>query len=213
MVLRTGTKLPTKNAIEQIKAVLPPKYKNLFDIATLSGFRIGELLNLSITPGEDRNYIDFERGIIIISKQKNKRLNEPFIIFPELEKKLKEHITQFRQQIDLSGGWIFWSHYNHKYNRLARASVIDHLWKYREQAGLTEVYALGKDGRKLHKFTMHSTRHYAINHWGKLCVEKTGIYDTNSISCLSRHKNPASLESYKVLNEDIRRKVAQTLLF
>lgn len=162
--------------------------------------------------GEGRNHIDFDKGKIILSKQKNKRINEPFILFPELEKALKEHIEQNRSRIWACGEYLFWSKYQNTYRKLQRSTVLSMISQYRRKAGLTEVYGFTKDGRKKHRLSMHSTRHYAINEWGRLCVEKKGIYDTNTISCLSRHTNPASLESYRVLNEDIRRVVTQTLL-
>ena len=92
MSCKAGDKLPTTEHIERLKAVMNSKYKNLVSIGTLSGFRISEILNLSLIPGEDRNHIDFEKGKITISKQKNKRRNEPFILFPELETALKEHM-------------------------------------------------------------------------------------------------------------------------
>ena len=189
-----------------------PKYRNLIKIGSLCGFRISELLGLSLKPGEGRNYIDFEKGKIIIQKQKNKRSNEPFIIFPELEKELKKHIEQFRSQIWASGEWLFFTKYKGKYKRVARSTVLAMIGQYRKRAGITEIYGKCKDGRNKYRFSMHSTRHYAINEWGRKCVEKVGIYDTNTISCLSRHKNPVSLDSYKVLNEDIRRAVTTKLL-
>lgn len=209
---KAGDKLPTTEQIEKLKEVCNSKYQNLIRIGTLSGFRISELLNLSLIPGEGRNHIDFDKGKIILSKQKNKRRNEPFILFPELEKALKEYIEQNRSRIWACGKWLFWSKYKGVYGKLQRSTVLSMISQYRQKAGLNEVYGLTKDGRKKHRLSMHSTRHYAINEWGRLCVEKKGIYDTNTISCLSRHSNPASLESYRVLNEDIRRAVTQTLL-
>jgi len=212
MSCKAGDKLPTKENIDQLKEVMSDKYRNLITIAALSGFRISELLNLSMVEGEGRNHIDFEKGKITISKQKNKRRNEPFILFPELEEALKEHITQNRDKIWACGDWLFWSKYRGSYKRLCRSTVLSMIGKYRQKAGLVEVYGYTKDGRRKHRLSMHSTRHYAINEWGRLCVEKKGIYDTNTISCLSRHSNPISLESYRVLNEDIRRAVTQSLL-
>lgn len=213
MKCRAGDKLPTTENIEQLKEVMNSKYKNLINIGVLSGFRISELLNLSLISGEGRNHIDFDNGKIVLSKQKNKRMNEPFILFPELETALKEHIEQNRSRIWACGEWLFWSKYQGKYRKLQRSTVLSMIGKYRDIAGLTEVYGYTKDGRRKHRLSMHSTRHYAINRWGRLCVEKKGIYDTNTISCLSRHSNPSSLESYRVLNEDIRRSVTQTLLW
>lgn len=212
MKCRAGDKPPSKENIEQLKEVMNDKYKNLIRIGVLSGFRISELLNLSLIPGEGRNHIDFDNGKIILSKQKNKRINEPFILFPELETALKEHIQQNRSKIWACGEWLFWSKYRGRYQKLQRSTVLSMMGKYRDRAGLTEVYGYTKDGRRKHRLSMHSTRHYAINRWGALCVEKKGIYDTNTISCLSRHSNPNSLESYRVLNEDIRRTVTETLL-
>lgn len=212
MKCKAGDKLPTKTDVEQLKEVMNNKYKNLITIGTLCGFRVSELLSLSLVQGEGRNYIDFDKGKIILSKQKNKRVNEPFILFPELEKALKEHIEQNRSKIWACGDWLFWSKYRGVYTKLGRSSVLSMIGKYRIRAGLNDVYGYSKDGRKKHRFSMHSTRHYAINEWGRLCVKKKGIYDTNTISCLSRHSNPASLESYRVLNEDIRRCVTETLL-
>jgi len=212
MSCKAGDKLPTTESIEKLKEVMNNKYRNLIRIGTLSGFRISEILNLSLIPGKGRNYIDFDKGKITLSRQKNKRRNEPFILFPELIKALKEHIQQNRSKIWACGEWLFWSKYRGCYKRLERSTVLSMIGKYRERAGLTEVYGYTKDGRRKHKLSMHSTRHYAINEWGRLCVEKKGIYDTNTIACLSRHSNPNSLESYRVLNEDIRRIVTTTLL-
>ncbi len=212
MSCKAGDKLPTTEHINKLKEVCNDKYRNLIYIGTLSGFRISEILNLSLVPGEGRNHIDFEKGKITLSKQKNKRRNEPFILFPELIGALKGHIKQNRDKIWACGGWLFWSKYQGSYRQLSRSTVLSMIGKYRQKAGLTEIYGHTKDGRRKHRLSMHSTRHYAINEWGRLCVEKKGIYDTNTISCLSRHSNPASLESYRVLNEDIRRSVTQTLL-
>jgi len=209
---KAGDKLPTTENIQKLKEVCNDKYRNLIRIGTLSGFRISELLNLSLVAGEGRNHIDFDNGKIVLSRQKNKRRNEPFILFPELEKALKEHIEQNRSRIWACGEWLFWSKYKGVYGKLQRSTVLSMISQYRQKAGLTEVYGLTKDGRKKHRLSMHSTRHYAINEWGRLCVEKKGIYDTNTISCLSRHTNPSSLESYRVLNKGIRRVVTQTLL-
>jgi len=212
MNCKAGDKLPTRESIEKLKAVMNDKYRNLIRIGTLSGFRISELLNLSLIPGEGRNHIDFDKGKITLTKQKNKRSNEPFILFPELTAALKEHIEQNRSRIWACGEYLFWSKYQNKYAQLKRSTVLSMIGKYRAKAGLTEIYGHTKDGRCKHRLSMHSTRHYAINEWGRLCVEKKGIYDTSTISCLSRHTHPASLESYRVLNEDIRRSVTQTLL-
>jgi len=209
---RAGDKLPTSITMEKMRSVANNKYRNLLKIAELSGFRVSELLALSTIQGEGRNYIDFESGKIVIQKQKNKRVNEPFILFPELEAELKKHIEENRSKIWASGEWLFWSKHKGKYKKIARSTVLSMIQKYRQKAGVTEIYGLSKDGRKKYKFSMHSTRHYAINEWGRLCVEKKGIYDTNTISCLSRHSNPNSLDSYKVLNEDIRRNVTESLL-
>ena len=209
---RAGDKLPDKETMDKMIDTADEKYANLFRIAKLSGFRISEIIALSLIQGEGRNYIDFENGKIILHKQKNRRVNEPFILFPELEQALKSHIEQNRAKIWASGEWLFWSRHKGQYKRIARSTVLSMIQKYRQRAGITEIYGYTKDGRRKFRFSMHSTRHYAINEWGRLCVEKKGIYDTNTISCLSRHSNPASLESYRVLNEDIRRKVTETLL-
>lgn len=212
MKCKAGDKLPTKQNLEQLKEVMNKKYQNLIRIAELSGFRVSEVLNLSLISGDGRNHIDFDKGKITLSKQKNRRVGEPFILFPELKQALKEHIDEHRTQIWACGEWLFWSKYKGLYHKLNRSSVLSMIGKYRVKAGLTEVYGYAKNGNRKHRLSMHSTRHYAINEWGRLCVEKKGIYDTNTISCLSRHKNPNSLESYKVLNEDIRRCVTETLL-
>ena len=188
MKCRAGDKLPTDSAIEQVISVAEPKYKNLLRIAVLSGFRVSEITELSIRQGLG-NWIDFDTGKIIISKQKNKRQNEPFILFPELREALCHHIAMFYHEIMASGGWLFFSKYRGSYKQLTRSTVLSMIQKYRLRAGLMDIYGHQKNGRRKFRFSMHSTRHYAINQWGKLCVEKKGIYDTNTISCLSRHKN------------------------
>lgn len=209
---KAGDKLPTQCDLNKVIIAAEGKYQSLLRIGSLCGFRISELLALSLIPGEGRNYIDFDAGKITIARQKNGRSNEPFILFPDLTMALKGHIGEYKDEIEQSGGWLFWSCYRGQYRKLARSTVLSMIHKYRRRAGLTEVYGMTKDGRRKHRFSMHSTRHYAINRWGKLCVEKIGIFDTNTICCLSRHKNPSSLEHYRVLNEDIRKKVTNTLL-
>jgi integrase len=210
---KAGDKLPKKEDVDKMMAVVGKKHRYLFKLAGLTGFRISELLNLSLIREPNRNYVDFETGKIVIGKQKNGRVNEPFFLFPELESTLKEYIKLYKKEIDLSGGWLFWSRHNGRYKRLSRSGVLTMMCNsWRKKAGLTEIYGLTKEGKKKYRFTMHSMRHYAINYWGKKFVQKHGFYDTNSISCLSRHSNPASLDSYKVLCEDIRKRVVEDLL-
>lgn len=218
---RAGDKLPDSDVMDKaIQAAMAWKkrYGYLLLIGKLTGFRINEILHLSLKkplPGETdhRNYIDFDKGYIVISKQKNRRVNEPFFIFPELRQAINDliNLPGYKQKIDQNNGWLFWSLHG---GRLSRALVACYVIpQVRKRAGLFEYYYVAKNGKKWYRFSMHSTRHFAINTWGNKCVEKTGIYDTNSIACLSRHKNPISLESYKVLNVNIRKKVAETLLF
>ena len=49
---RAGDKLPTSDSVERLKEVMSEKYRNLITIGILTGFRITELLNLSLIEGK-----------------------------------------------------------------------------------------------------------------------------------------------------------------
>lgn len=209
---RAGDKLPTEEQYERIVEVAEDRHKYLFRIAQLTGFRISEILGLSTQQGEGRNYIDLENSKIILAKQKNGRVNEPFMTFPTLEITIMKYLEEFGDKVWAADGWLFWSKRKGFYRNMPRSTALSMVQKYRRDAGLLEIYGKTKDGKNKYRFSMHSSRHYAINDWGRRCVERTGHYDTNTISCMSRHKNPSSLESYRVLDEKIRRKVTDTLM-
>lgn len=181
------------------------KYKTILSLCLLQGFRISECLELSIN--NNGNKVDICKRCIRLQRQKNGNDGEIVALRHKSCELLEWYLMKYQPMIEKNNGWLFWSQLKKGYH-ISRAAFCKKFHDTRIKLGLdNEVYGKTKDGKKLHRITVHSTRHFFIMNAIKNMISKVGFIDERSLQILSRHKNKMSLDPYIHITPDIKRKI------
>lgn len=165
--------------------------KLLKEVEIEKGEKIGlalEFEGIEGARGEDTvqiklNDLDFNNHIVHIYNRKRERWYE-VPLNPNLEKELKNFISNNMEQIVLHKNYIFFSN-----NPVQKRDYISQKWlrnvvrKTLEKLGFNNIYNISSDGRKLHLYTLHSLR----GHAGTRVYEKTD-HDLKKVQELLDHE-------------------------
>ncbi len=144
------------------------KFGLLFGYQARLGLRIGEAVRINIKD------INFESREPLIQTEKASTLDTLIIPLP-LFRQTVAFIKAYPSQIEKAGGYLFFKEPNARKRpeQYLDANYARNMFcSYIRKAGLDMVYAesdepAGKQGRKLHRLTTHSLRHYAITSFAK----------------------------------------------
>jgi integrase len=168
------------------------KFRLLFSYQAQMGLRIGEAVRVNI------NDIKFETRELKLKTEKAGTLDILLIPAP-LFKETLEYINAHVKEIECSQGYLFFKEAGKSQSAspiLDANYVRNVFWRYREAAGLSEVYdqsdeSGARTARKLHRLTTHSLRHYAIT---KFAEQNNGnVFLTSKFA---RHRQPSMTMTY-----------------
>lgn len=140
---KTIEKHTLKDVVEIVKDVEHPffvlYFENLFLLSYETGARISE-----ITPLHETD-LDLKYGVVhyVVRKKLKKPMETSKHLTPELLDRLREHVKQYRFQIDQSGGYIFFG-MSSKTQHITTRTAERHFEMARDKAGHGSVYGESK---------------------------------------------------------------------
>ena len=158
-----------KDIVDKIKDVEHPffamYFENLFLLSFETGSRISEILALRETD------LDLRYGIVhyVVRKKRKKPIETTKHITPELLDRFREHVKQYRFQIDQSGGHIFFG-MSTKSAHLTVRCAERHFEMARDHAGHGSTYGRSKP---LYKITNVTNKPQQFNLYGT--VKEDGV--------------------------------------
>ena len=191
--------------LNKVKEVEDPYYvlywENLYLGLLESGARINEFLSLH---KDDINLFTGTIRYVVSKKRSGKKLETMKRMTEKLLARLKEHIEKYQHHIDYWDGYLFFPFCGKIRNKRAKwiqlSTVHNHFNKLRQHAGLDEVYAIAKDGRRLRRFSIHSIRHLS----GQLVLEEKGVFAAfDHLNHTSITSTMAYLDANPKLKEEI----------
>lgn len=203
-MVKLTPKIATSGQIEKFLAAInehtrhPLYWRTFCYCGMFMGLRMSETIRINLKD------IDFtEKTLVMPYKQKNGTEHETLIFTDEMAEKLQAHIRTYRQEIEQSGGWLFFS-------KKAKGKVTS--WgarkqfdRFRKYAGIDEVYNVTPHNHKMHKFSYHSFRHYYLS--GAFAKTK----DLRSVMILGRHKSIESAMRYQHSNIELKKEIVDGL--
>ena len=120
-----------------------------------TGIRVGECIELK----RDNFNKDFTTATFELKK--SKRIKER--IMPSfLSKELKAHYKKYYWR--MTDRYLFFANWLNKSKNphLLRSTIEAKIKDLRDELGITDVYYVCKDGKKLYRLSPHTLRHYAI---------------------------------------------------
>ena len=174
------------------KAIDNNRFRLLFLYQAQLGLRIGEAVRINIKD------MDLEKRELTLRTEKAKTVDVLLIPTPLFQKTL-DFIKANASRIEQAQGYLFFK----EPDRCKRAEPYfdtnyarNAFCRYVRMAGLDSVYAEsdepnGKPGRRLHRLTTHSLRHYAITSFAK--HTNGNVFLTSKFA---RHSNPSNTMTY-----------------
>lgn len=193
------SKCPSEQQLQAfMRAVDSPKMRLLFTWQSQLGLRIGEVVRVNLAN------LNLESREYTLRSEKSHRLDTVLIPAPLFRESL-EFIKAHSGEIEKAGGYIFFADKVKSHSRRAEGFLEQNYVRkcfrqYLERAKLDAVYDVsdeqgGRTPRKLHRFTTHSLRHYAITRFGRACNGNVLL-----ASKFARHVDPSTTTIY--LNVD-----------
>ncbi len=174
------------------KVIKNDKFRLLFGYQAQLGLRIGEAVKVNVKD------IKFETRELIVKTEKAHVIDTMLIPVP-LFRQTVEFINRNDKAITQAGGFVFFAELGHSLRGepfLEKNYVRKVFREYVRAAKLDEVYdqseeSYGRTPRRLHRFTTHSLRHYAITSFAR---QSNGNVVLSSR--FARHSDPSTTMTY-----------------
>jgi integrase len=161
---KTITKNVLMDVVGKIKEVEHPffvlYFENLYLLAYETGARISEIAPIHETD------LDLRYGVVHygVRKKRKKPQETSKFLTPELLDRLREHVKQYRFQIEQSGGYIFFG-MSSSTSHITVRTAERHFEMARDAAGHGSVYG---ESRPLYKITNIKDKPQQFNVYGKI---------------------------------------------